>query len=129
MHDAPRRLRIRPYAQPDAAPTLAVFIAAVTRTAAADYDPAQIRAWVGPAPRDPAGWHLGMSSRGSFVATVDDEIVGFSDVAAGGTFVMTLPGSPGGVNDGLAILDPLLEHLLGQREGAPRGEHGAPSDG
>ncbi|MFC7767027.1 GNAT family protein [Leucobacter soli] len=47
MHDAPRRLRIRPYAQPDAAPTLAVFIAAVTRTAAADYDPAQIRAWVG----------------------------------------------------------------------------------
>ncbi|CAG7599437.1 hypothetical protein LEUCIP111803_00296 [Leucobacter soli] len=48
---------------------------------------------------------------------------------AGGTFVMTLPGSPGGVNDGLAILDPLLEHLLGQREGAPRGEHGAPSDG
>lgn len=34
---------------------------------------------------------------------------------AGRTFVMTLPGSPGGVRDGLAVLDPVLGHLLGQR--------------
>ncbi|UOR02729.1 molybdopterin-binding protein [Leucobacter allii] len=41
---------------------------------------------------------------------------------AGRTFAMTLPGSPGGVRDGLAILDPILDHLIAQRAGA--GAHG-----
>lgn len=36
---------------------------------------------------------------------------------AGETFVITLPGSTGGVKDGLAVLDPVLEHLLAQRSG------------
>ncbi|WP_460490693.1 molybdopterin-binding domain-containing protein, partial [Corynebacterium nasicanis] len=40
---------------------------------------------------------------------------------AGGTFVMTLPGSTGGVRDGCAVLAPLLPHLLDQLEG--RHEH------
>lgn len=34
----------------------------------------------------------------------------------GKTFVMTLPGSRGGVKDGVATLDPLLEHILRQME-------------
>ena len=34
---------------------------------------------------------------------------------AGATFIMTLPGSPGGVRDGLDILDEVLDHLLAQR--------------
>lgn len=42
---------------------------------------------------------------------------------AGDTFIVTLPGSPGGVRDGLAVLDPILEHLLGQRTGTNRGSH------
>lgn len=36
---------------------------------------------------------------------------------AGRTVVMNLPGSRGGVRDGLAVLDPVLEHLLGQLGG------------
>ena len=36
---------------------------------------------------------------------------------AGETFVITLPGSTGGVKDGLAVLDTVLEHLLTQRSG------------
>lgn len=35
----------------------------------------------------------------------------------GRTFVMTLPGSTGGVRDGIAVLDPVLDHLLAQLEG------------
>ncbi|WP_241489306.1 MogA/MoaB family molybdenum cofactor biosynthesis protein [Leucobacter celer] len=42
---------------------------------------------------------------------------------AGDSFVITLPGSPGGVRDGLDVLDPVLDHLLGQRTGAASGRH------
>lgn len=35
----------------------------------------------------------------------------------GRTFVVNLPGSRGGVNDGIAVLEPLLNHLFAQRDG------------
>ncbi|WP_342319550.1 MogA/MoaB family molybdenum cofactor biosynthesis protein [Corynebacterium mayonis] len=36
----------------------------------------------------------------------------------GRTFVMTLPGSRGGVKDGCAVLDPLIDHILELTEGS-----------
>ena len=39
---------------------------------------------------------------------------------AGETIVVNLPGSPGGVEDGLAVLDGLLEHLVAQLGGDGR---------
>lgn len=40
---------------------------------------------------------------------------------AGTTFIVNLPGSPGAVADGLAVLEPVIDHICGQLEG--RREH------
>jgi molybdenum cofactor synthesis domain-containing protein len=45
---------------------------------------------------------------------------------AGTTFVVNLPGSTGGVKDGLAVLLPVVEHTLDQLRG---GDHARPADG
>ena len=41
---------------------------------------------------------------------------------AGSTLIVNLPGSPGGVKDGLAVLAPLLVHAVEQIHGG--GDHG-----
>ncbi|WP_109528176.1 MULTISPECIES: bifunctional molybdenum cofactor biosynthesis protein MoaC/MoaB [Nocardia] len=43
---------------------------------------------------------------------------------AGSSVVVNLPGSPGGVKDGMAVLEPLLDHLLAQVAGG--GSHDNP---
>lgn len=47
---------------------------------------------------------------------------GLAGVTAGGAVIVNLPGSPGGVRDGIAVLDPILDHLLDQVAG---GDHAA----
>jgi len=42
---------------------------------------------------------------------------------AGRTLVMNLPGSTGGVRDGLAVLDGVLDHLLDQISGGDHPQH------
>lgn len=48
---------------------------------------------------------------------------------AGDSFVVNLPGSRGGVKDGIAVLDPILDHLLDQRDGGGHPEQEQPGHG
>jgi molybdenum cofactor synthesis domain-containing protein len=45
---------------------------------------------------------------------------GHAGIARGTTFVINLPGSTGGVRDGLAVLDEVLDHVIDQLHG---GDH------
>ena len=62
------------------ADTLAIFLGALTGTAAADYSPEQIQAWARPEDRELSTWHAAMHERNGYAATVDGEPAGFSDV-------------------------------------------------
>lgn len=77
-------VEVRRYRSEDASATLAVFVAAVTVTASADYSTEQIAAWARPERRNAADWDRAMSGRNSYVALIDGEIAGFSDVSANG---------------------------------------------
>lgn len=77
--DAPV-VEVRPYRLADAGDTLAIFIAAVTETAAADYSPEQVQAWARPDMRELTLWHAARNARSSYVATVAGDPAGFSDM-------------------------------------------------
>jgi putative acetyltransferase len=68
--------------------TLRIFEEAITVTASADYTPEQIFAWARPGQRDVAEWDQAMRGRNSYIALVEDQVAGFSDVSAEGHIEM-----------------------------------------
>jgi len=110
-------MTIRAYTDDDAAGTLAVFLAAVTQTASADYTPEQISAWAGADERDLASWHAARAARATVVAVLDAEVVGFTDVDDAG-YVDMMFVDPAVVRRGVASA--LLDHVAATAVG-----HGA----
>lgn len=72
-------MELHEYTKDDAEGTRSVFTRAVNITAARDYDPQQVQAWVCAAD-DPVTWHEARLSANTCVAVVDGQVVGFIDV-------------------------------------------------
>ncbi len=70
---------IRPYVRNDAEAIVTLFYETVRTVAAADYTPAQLRAWAPEVP-DPAVWHKRMVRRHTLVAEEKGEIIGFAEL-------------------------------------------------
>ncbi|MBK9697566.1 MAG: GNAT family N-acetyltransferase [Propionibacteriaceae bacterium] len=80
-------IEVRPFVAADTIPTWEVFHAAVHQTAIADYSPEQVAAWA-PDSVDVALWRQRRLRSWTFVAVVDGEVVGFSDVTQTGLLDM-----------------------------------------
>lgn len=102
-------MELRRYAAADAAGTLAVFRAAVERTAAAHYSSRQRRAWA-PPELDPETWSRARSAVDTWVAVRNGEVAGFGDIDGSGHINM-LYVHPDHGRSGVAAA--LLEHLTG----------------
>ena len=101
-------VEVSAYRGEDATATLTVFLDAITQIAAADYSPAQIAAWARPEQRTVPEWHRAMQGRNSYVALLNKQIVGFSDVNSDGHIDMMFV-SPRHSRRGVASA--LLSHL------------------
>ncbi len=78
---------VRPYTSRDAEATWTVFSQAINRTASFFYTPEQIEAWCpGSMPLDQ--WDARRQAAWTMVATVDDQVVGFSDLTDRGELDM-----------------------------------------
>lgn len=78
---------VRAYEPRDAQPTWEAYQRAVRDTASADYSPEQVAAWA-PDTVDLAEWNERRLGAHTFVATLEDRVVGFSDVTDDGLLDM-----------------------------------------
>jgi GNAT superfamily N-acetyltransferase len=74
-------IEVRDYRPDDLDALMEVFIRAIRDTACRDYTPAQVDAWAQP---DRELWSQRRSSRPTWVAVVDEQVVGFTDLEPDG---------------------------------------------
>ena len=101
-------VEVRSYRSEDANATLTTFLEAIKETAAADYSPEQVAAWARPEQRTVPEWDRALRGRNSYVALLDEQIAGFSDVSSDGYIDMMFV-SPRHSRRGVASA--LLTHL------------------
>lgn len=112
-----RNLEIRRYEAADAADTWRVFHAAVHGTASRDYTAEQIQAWAPPT-MDEDRWRLRRSAAHTYLACLDEAVVGFSDFTDAGVLDMLFV-HPDAAGSGVART--LVTHVL--REATAAGHH------
>jgi putative acetyltransferase len=78
---------VRTYEPEDAEPTWDAYFRAVRDTASKDYSPAQVAAWA-PETVDLTEWNERRLTAHTFVATMQERVVGFSDVRDDGLLDM-----------------------------------------
>ncbi|MBB4233861.1 GNAT family N-acetyltransferase [Rhizobium esperanzae] len=76
------RILIRPYTPADAGATIDIFLRAIREVSSKDYSPPQIEAWA--KVEDHGLWAERRISRPAWIAEIDGEPVGFSDLTAEG---------------------------------------------
>nr|WP_245355471.1 GNAT family N-acetyltransferase [Rhizobium leguminosarum] len=77
---------IRPYLPDDAGATIDIFLRAISEVSSKDYSPAQIDAWA--KVEDRSLWAERRISRPAWIAEIDGEAVGFSDLTGEGCLDM-----------------------------------------
>ena len=87
MRAAPRRIVLRPYRPSDVDALIALFRDSVRRVALRDYTPEQLRAWA-PDAIDREGWARRCAEHRTWVAEIDQCLVGFLELEAGGNIDM-----------------------------------------
>ena len=101
-------MRIRPYGEPDATDTLAVFLRAVRGTASRDYTAEQIAAWA-PDDIDLDRWAARRAAASTVVAVDGERVIGFADLEEGGHVDMTFVDPDfGGRGVATALLDAVI---------------------
>ncbi|WHO71262.1 GNAT family N-acetyltransferase [Rhizobium sp. BT03] len=80
------RILIRPYAPGDADATIDIFLRAIREISSKHYSPAQIEAWA--KVEDRSLWAERRISRPAWIAEIDGEPVGFSDLTGDGCLDM-----------------------------------------
>jgi putative acetyltransferase len=104
-----RGVRIRPYAETDAAATLAVFLRAVRGTARRDYTAEQVAAWA-PDDIDLERWAARRAAASTVVAVEGDRVIGFADLVDDGHVDMTFVDPDfGGRGVATALLQAVVE--------------------
>lgn len=100
-YEAPSNVSIRAYHSADAETTLRIFQEAIMVTAAGDYTREQLNAWARPDQLDVTQWDQSMLRRNSVVATLGNQVTGFSDVSKDG-YIDMLYVSPDFARKGVA---------------------------
>lgn len=76
-------MELREHTEDDADGTRSVFTCAVSITAARDYTPQQVQAWV-KAAEEPAAWHEARLLANTCVAVIEGQVAGFIDIDESG---------------------------------------------
>ncbi len=101
---------IRPYEARDAESTWQAYRRAIHDTASRDYNPAQIAAWA-PDSVDLVAWNERRLGAHTFVATIDDRVIGFSDVLPDGLLDMLFVHPEAG---GRGVARALVDTVIGK---------------